>query len=227
MRNIIVQMPIDHTSLQWAESNYPKLITTKYSPKRNQYLLLNRALLQHTLYQYFQLSTLPTIGYLEHGKPYFIEEPTLSFNITHTNGHLAIIISDSGTVGIDLETIKTRKNFQALEDRVFNLNEQNWLHKQHNYLHSFFMLWSAKEAYLKAHGTGLSGLSHLQLDIEQQCALGPLQQGQLYLATQISNMSFSFYITNNAATEFYSFNGNTFEKSHVNWQWLSLNCQSQ
>ena len=93
--HIIVQMPIHTTTLEWARCASPHLIQTEYSDKRNDYLLLSRSLLEYILQQHFDISKLPDIAYLEHGKPYFIHHPELAFNITHTDKTMAIIIANA------------------------------------------------------------------------------------------------------------------------------------
>lgn len=217
MRHIIVTMPIETEMFQWAENTYPHLIIQEYSPKRNQYLLLSRALLQKTLLHNFNIHHLPMIGYHEHGKPYFIDYPEINFNITHTDNTLAIIIAECSPVGIDIETIKIRRNFSKLENRVLDSNEQLWLKEQDDYLKSFFALWSAKEAYLKATGTGLSGLSTLQLDLKNNKAYGPLKTGNIYINQSYKDESFALYLPKTVEPNLYSFNGSNFLLESAHW----------
>lgn len=222
--HIIVQMPINATTVEWARCTSPHLIHTVYSDKRNDYLLLSRSLLEYILQQHFNIQKLPEIAYLEHGKPYFIHYPEIAFNITHTDKTMAIIIADIGPVGIDIETIKIRKNFQGLEERVLNVEEQAWLKQQTNYLESFFTLWSAKEAYLKATGTGLSGLSSLELDMNANLAYGTLKQGYLYIGKTPINESFVCYLPDKNMPNLYKFDG---QKLYLSYrEWLTIKCCS-
>ena len=223
--HIIVQMPIHTTTLEWARCASPHLMQTEYSDKRNDYLLLSRSLLEYILQQHFDIPKLPDIAYLEHGKPYFIHHPEIAFNITHTDKTMAIIVANVAPVGIDIETIKIRKNFQGLEERVLHAEEQNWLKQQPNYLEAFFTLWSSKEAYLKATGTGLSGLSSLELNMNQHIAHGTLQQGSLYIDKTSRNESFVCYLPNkNSRPNLYTFNGQKLELSIR--EWLEIECYS-
>lgn len=223
--HIIVQMPINATTLEWARCTSPHLIQTEYSDKRNDYLLLSRSLLEYILQQHFNIPKLPEIAYLEHGKPYFTQHPELSFNITHTNTTMAIIVADIGPVGIDIETIKARKNFQGLEERVLHTKEQAWLKKQTNYLKAFFTLWSSKEAYLKATGTGLSGLSSLELDMSTNLAYGTLSQGYLYIDETPINESFVCYLPDKKnVPNLYKFDGKRLDLSYR--EWLTIKCCS-
>jgi phosphopantetheinyl transferase len=223
--HIIVQMPINATTLEWARCTSPHLIQTEYSNKRNDYLLLSRSLLEYILQQHFNIPELPDIAYLEHGKPYFIHYPKIAFNITHTDTSMAIIVANDHPVGIDIETIKIRRNFQGLEERVLHAEEQAWLTQQANYLKSFFTLWSAKEAYLKATGTGLAGLASLELDMNKHLANGILQQGYLYIDKAPITESFVCYLPNeDGIPNLYSFNGRNLELSSR--EWLTIKCCS-
>ncbi|GAA5093272.1 4'-phosphopantetheinyl transferase family protein [Wohlfahrtiimonas larvae] len=218
LKHIIVQMPINDITLTWARNNFPHLTQTQYSDKRNNYLLLSRSLLEYILQQYFNIHKLPEIAYLKHGKPYFLHHSELSFNITHTNHTMAIIVANNAPVGIDIEMIKIRKNFQGLEEKVLHTIEKSWLTQQPNYLHGFFTLWSAKEAYLKATGTGLSGLTTLRLDMHQQFAYGPLENGYLYIDTEPKNESFVCYLPTKITPNLYSFDGQVLMPFSREWQ---------
>ncbi len=222
MNHIIVEMPINSKTEQWALTNYPHLAIQQFSEKRNKYLLLSRALLQYILETSYGIMQLPDIGYLEHGKPYFIDHPNLAFNITHTDDYMAIIVSDNSPVGIDIETIKMRKNFIGLEEKILHPIERKWLNSQENYLNAFFILWSAKEAYLKATGQGLTGLSNLELDLENRIALGPLQTGYLYIQKNTDKKSFVYYLANKASPNLHFFNGiNLIKPTH---KWIQIKC---
>ena len=91
------------------------------------------------------------------GKPYLRASP-LSFNLSHTQNRVLIAAAWEREVGVDIE--QTRSDFSPLElaSQVFSLAEQRFLHslsppEQHQ---GFLRLWTAKEAYIKACGDGLS-----------------------------------------------------------------------
>lgn len=224
MNHIIVEMPITQQTEKWALTNYPHLAVQDHSAKRNKYLLLSRSLLQYILQSFYKIQELPSIGYLEHGKPYFIDHPNLAFNITHTNNTMAIIVAKEGPVGIDIEEIKQRKNFVGLEEKVLHSIEKEWLHSQTNYLYGFFTLWSAKEAYLKATGQGLTGLATLELNLEQNVALGTLNSGYLYIQQNINNKSFACYLPSKALINLYEFDGVNLINQSATKNWMEINC---
>lgn len=75
-------------------------------------MLLARALSPHPL---------PDIIYGEQGKPAFAEGHPLWFNLSHSGDDIALLMSDEGEVGCDIEVIRPRKNWQALANAVFSM----------------------------------------------------------------------------------------------------------
>lgn len=94
--------------------------------------------------------------------------PDCDFNLSHTGPWIALAICQQGRVGLDLETIDP--TFPALEiAREFFLSDEcRWLSA--GPIDRFFYLWTAKEALMKATGSGM-GLPpdkirvHIQDDI--------------------------------------------------------------
>jgi len=98
----------------------------------------------------------------EHGKPEIArvaDLPEISFNITHTNGLCACVITRSAAVGIDAENINRRCKYKGLAKRMFSDDENEALDVSKNPYQQFYNFWTLREAYVKALGTGLSGSS--------------------------------------------------------------------
>ncbi len=93
-----------------------------------------------------------------HGKPELAGTANISFNLSHTDGAAVLAVTRNRPVGVDVEQV--RDNVEALElaDRFFSPAEADWLRSQPSSQRSesFFACWTAKEAYIKACGTGLS-----------------------------------------------------------------------
>ncbi|MBU6230220.1 MAG: 4'-phosphopantetheinyl transferase superfamily protein [Cyanobacteria bacterium REEB459] len=104
-------------------------------------------------------------SYGPQGKPYLQPEvsrppktPILPyFNLSHCGDRLLIAISPY-PVGIDVEKIRPLDNLQGLCQRCLTPTEQAYLgsQPQSQVTRLFFHFWTAKEAYLKATGKGLS-----------------------------------------------------------------------
>jgi len=94
------------------------------------------------------------------GKPLALIEGRpagLQFNLSHTNGLVAIAVSRLGEVGVDAEAIDRHVNL-AVADRYFFGAESRWLANLAPAVRAegFLRLWTLKEAYIKATGRGLS-----------------------------------------------------------------------
>ena len=194
-----ILLEISPEAISWAEKYYPQFIDPTLGPKKQVTFLLSRALLLYTLQRYFDpdLTNIPELVYNEHRKPSF-KSLDISFNITHSSLFVALIIAKGNVpVGIDIEQIKPRKNFAGLLGRSFNDVETKWILNQPNHFSPviknhlltseemvrFFLLWSAKEAYLKADGRGFQGLNSLVLTPDQERMHGDLQNGVMLLTT--------------------------------------------
>lgn len=189
---------VDDGSIDWAQKNYPQFFNEKLRGKRQISYLLSRALLLHVLQNYYDFDILPELAHSAYGKPYF---PTcnISFNLTHTDHFLGLLITRGNhPLGIDIETIKQRRNFAGLLQKTFSITETQWilglteqpvfpLQKNSRLsldaIERFFLLWSAKEAYLKADGRGLQALRTLLLNPKHQKMQGDLREGSLLLQT--------------------------------------------
>ncbi len=95
------------------------------------------------------------------GKP-FIANPDyagLHFNLSHTKGLLAVVISPNYPVGVDVEGVRPMHDLPALCATVLVKQEaEHVLSAATEALQQerFFTYWSLKEAYIKAQGQGLS-----------------------------------------------------------------------
>lgn len=100
----------------------------------------------------------------ETGKPFFPGKPEYNFNISHSGGHCAVMISDR-ICGADVEEIRgfPKKVLKRIcadgeLEYLYSLPEQ----KQKT---AMWMLWTLKESYVKAVGKGLSfGLKNISFE---------------------------------------------------------------
>lgn len=87
------------------------------------------------------------------GCPHIVDIENIYISISHTEGLIACAFSDS-RVGVDVEKVKPRR--KSVEKRVFTENETVLLNNAENEDKAFFTLWTLKESYLKAIGTGFA-----------------------------------------------------------------------
>lgn len=105
-----------------------------------------------------------SFGIKEHGKPYAKALP-VEFNISHS-GDMVVCAVDDKPIGIDIEKIRpidltVAKRICTDEELLYlfghNPEEQYFTYTTDTeILTRFFKLWTAKEAYGKCIGTGLS-----------------------------------------------------------------------
>jgi 4'-phosphopantetheinyl transferase len=96
-----------------------------------------------------------------HGRPEICwpdRRPRLRFNLSHTRGLVACGLSLEHDVGVDVEQLDRRVEIDQLAPSVFSLSERSELARlgTEQKRERFFQLWTLKEAYIKAVGTGLS-----------------------------------------------------------------------
>ena len=97
-------------------------------------------------------------AYSPHGKPELVGEPRLHFNLTRADDLALLAVSSGCPVGIDLERLRTDFDPEPLAVRFFAPAEQEALTRampaeKHRV---YWAIWTAKEAALKALGTGLN-----------------------------------------------------------------------
>lgn len=90
----------------------------------------------------------------KYGKPLCSDSNTLSFNISHSNGFVAIAFKMNGNIGIDIEFPRDI-NYKEISKSVLNLKELRQYELQ-GFKDNFFVEhWTKKEAATKASGHGL------------------------------------------------------------------------
>ena len=108
----------------------------------------------------------------EHGKP-FLASPasSLNFNAAHSGDKVLIAIADTLEVGVDIEVIEAGRDLEGIAHRYFRPEEYTALARlpDDERPQVFTQVWTRKEAYLKARGTGIrGGLASFSVSIPPQ-----------------------------------------------------------
>jgi 4'-phosphopantetheinyl transferase len=84
---------------------------------------------------------------------------SLRFNLTHTNGLCACVVTLERDCGIDAEALSYRHNLKKIADRMFAAPELKEIGElaEGGMGEPFFRHWTLREAYCKALGVGLAG----------------------------------------------------------------------
>lgn len=102
----------------------------------------------------------------EAGKPY-VEDSGLEFNLTHSGGLAALLVSTVGPVGVDMEPLRRGQELLECEASFCHPDEIRMLASdRETRATELIRLWTAKEALLKASGCGL-GFPPTELIIEK------------------------------------------------------------
>ncbi len=124
--------------------------------------IVGRAKLRQLLGSYLSITAQSLeLSSLAHGKP-VLAEPRLSFNLSHSGDLALLAIAHCAPLGVDLELLRPELDWLPLARRYFSASEQGALQalapiQQRN---GFFTVWTRKEAWLKAIGSGF----HLPFD---------------------------------------------------------------
>ncbi len=131
-------------------------------PEDRELFLFTRAALRHALSQY---AGVEPGGWRfvtgEYGRPELdapFSESGLRFNVSHTSGMIACLVSDGMDAGVDVEDIGRRSDILELARTVFSKAERRELEAlpPDAAIARFYEIWTLKEAYVKARGMGLS-----------------------------------------------------------------------
>jgi len=96
------------------------------------------------------------------GKPYIPNNPVY-FNLSHSEEMAILALSENCSVGIDVEYVDQKVNAMSIANRFFHPLEAAQLEglPGKDLVNNFFRCWTAKEAYLKAMGVGIT--EHLKV----------------------------------------------------------------
>ena len=87
-----------------------------------------------------------------YGKPYFKDYPEIYFNVSHSAA-TALAAFSNRPVGCDIE--KMREANLKVAERFFHAEEKKYILSLTDPAPAFWRLWTLKESFLKALGTGM------------------------------------------------------------------------
>jgi len=111
-------------------------------------------------------------GLGSHGRPFLMgaAQHSLQFNLSHTDGLVAMAVSLNAYVGLDVESLTRKIPETAFAARFFTPSEHDDIlaHEHTPNSHRLLEYWTLKEAYIKAEGLGISiGLDTFYFDLSQ------------------------------------------------------------
>lgn len=136
---------------------------------RNQHIVgrgMTRLLLSRTIEPPLRPDEIE-LGFSPHGKPFVIAPAAAArpFNVAHTDGMVLFAAradhaaaTQRSSIGVDVERL-SRKTDTAIAERYFSAPEIEYVFDHadgDSRLHAFLKVWTLKEAFIKAVGTGLT-----------------------------------------------------------------------
>ncbi|WP_019507798.1 4'-phosphopantetheinyl transferase superfamily protein [Pleurocapsa sp. PCC 7319] len=143
-------------------------------PIHKRRFIVARGILRQLLGNYLQLSPdRIKFEYGDRGKPRLaasVVDGFLQFNVSHSEEYALYGFTHHHLIGVDLEYLRDMKDAVKLAERFFSPREFELLAAidSEQQRKVFFKLWTAKEAYLKAIGTGLTNsLASIDISFDQ------------------------------------------------------------
>jgi len=97
-----------------------------------------------------------------HNKPCLINPAGtgINFNLSHSDDLILFAFAKGRQIGVDVERMDQNRDFSVIAPLVFSPEEQRFLINSINPVRDFYVIWTAKEAVLKAAGHGFSFPPH-------------------------------------------------------------------
>lgn len=111
-------------------------------------------------------------GKNQYNKPFLIGRDNFHFNISHSGNWVVIALADR-EVGIDIEQLDSSFEYKDLLSGFFSASEAEFVETSHHPIHSFYKIWTRKEALLKGIGQGITD------QLSDYCLLDGLQRFNL------------------------------------------------
>jgi 4'-phosphopantetheinyl transferase len=124
--------------------------------------IVGRGLLRSILSRYLDVAPSQVrFDYTAYGKPVLAPasaRETISFNLAHSDRLALYAVTRDRAIGVDIEQIRPGIEHEQIAERFFSATERALLRTLPAELRAvaFFTCWTRKEAYIKAHGEGLS-----------------------------------------------------------------------
>jgi len=133
-----------------------------YFEKDRIHYIVGRGLLRKLLGRYLGLDpSALEFEYGLHGKPLLatrFSDKIIEFNLSHSKDRAIYIFNWDQPIGVDIEYSQPLKDMDDFALQFFTSNECKLIHSlpKEQKPESFYKIWTCKEAFLKANGSGLT-----------------------------------------------------------------------
>lgn len=156
----------------------PELTEQAPTGARRASWLAGRALLSAAI------TPVPAMRYGVNGKPAFAPEVQRGFSLSHSGDAIALLFSDEGEVGCDIEVIRPRPHWPRLAENLFSPGERAQIAAKpvSQQLAAFWRIWTIKEAIIKQRGGIAWQMAGIDSTAPSTLSVSALQTGELSLA---------------------------------------------
>lgn len=159
--------PVDEPSTRWAAGHADVLDTNearrwdRYRTKASQDLFLVAHVATRFVLSHYGQRTPGDWEFTrtENGRPEIAGAPAgVRFNISHTEGMVAMLVHSEHDAGVDVESSWRATNIESVSRRVFTESERGEMFAlpQDRWAERFYQLWTLKESFIKAKGKGFA-----------------------------------------------------------------------
>ncbi len=159
--------PVDETSVKWAET-HSSVLDEEETQRWRRYrtdessalFLVAHVVTRLVLSRYDDRD--PAMWQFDrgaNGRPEIVGGPFgLRFNISHTEGMVAVLVHGQADCGVDVEHTWRATDIRGVSRRVFTDAEQDSIFSLPSAQQAdrFYQLWTLKEAFIKAKGKGFA-----------------------------------------------------------------------
>lgn len=132
--------------------------------KRRERYLKSRALLAEMMFYFFGYPVLPALTLSPNVRPHFIDPHLPDFSLAYAGNTLAILLSEEGKVGIDIEIVHLRPaHITSIHTQAQTPAETAWINAQSDPLEAATQLCTIRQAIMKMAEPEQSSGNNLRL----------------------------------------------------------------
>jgi 4'-phosphopantetheinyl transferase len=130
-----------------------------YFERDRHHFIVGRGLLRCILGSYLEKESAQIeFDYGKYGKPSLTHDKALEFNLSHSKDLAVCAFGLNHAIGIDVEYLHPMSDMNNFAEQYFSPRESAYINSlpAEQKESAFFKLWTCKEAFLKANGSGLT-----------------------------------------------------------------------
>lgn len=132
-----------------------KRANSYYQQKDRERFIVSRVALRQLLGKYLSQAPQDIVFAIGNNKKPFVHNAKpIHYNVSHSGDQILIAISDR-EVGIDVEHTPTDFDYEEIIPTCFSALEADHIRSSNDPRHTFYLLWTRKEALLKATAKGV------------------------------------------------------------------------